>query len=345
MRGRRCSGVAMGGREISSGPLAAPTPPQQRTDRTVGLRAGRGRPAGRDRSRGRSRAAACPRTRVLAPWPGPAFPLSYGREGRGDELRLSRGAQGQARCDHRQDQARIRRQGGRAVHGRTRPTARARASSTGASFVLEDVYVHYVETAEDFEGRGRPGARAPLFAGRSAGLDAYITPYNPRDVVLAEDATAREFYTWDAESDPISGDGERPGGRGGAREARRRRLHPGAETASRRPHRAPEDAALARRGARPAPPRPRRRGGVASSGRRAADAEDGEAPGATWVRRCPRRPAGGGRRRAMAGGSSWRSDDVTALGVDLGHVELGVRPTGRGDRVLPPGGRPGADNS
>src|SRR5919201_210479 len=67
-------------------------------------------------------------------------------------------------------------------------------------FVLEDVYIHYVETAEDFEMAVDEVRDHPLFKDISKKLDEYITPYNPETWRSPKDATAREFYTWDADS-------------------------------------------------------------------------------------------------------------------------------------------------
>jgi cyclase len=68
-------------------------------------------------------------------------------------------------------------------------------------FVLEDIYVHYVETAEDFEGAVDQVRNHPLFKEISRELDVYIKPYNPETWQSPKDATAREFYTWDAETE------------------------------------------------------------------------------------------------------------------------------------------------
>lgn len=67
-------------------------------------------------------------------------------------------------------------------------------------FVLEDVYIHYVETDEDFEAAVDQVREHPLFKEISRKLDAYITPYNPETWRSPKDATAREFYSWDADS-------------------------------------------------------------------------------------------------------------------------------------------------
>ena len=68
-------------------------------------------------------------------------------------------------------------------------------------FVLEDVYVHYVELDEDFTEAVDQVRDHPLFKEISRKLDDHITPYNPETWRSPKDATAREFYTWDAEAD------------------------------------------------------------------------------------------------------------------------------------------------
>jgi cyclase len=66
-------------------------------------------------------------------------------------------------------------------------------------FILDDVYVHYVETDEDFEAAVDQIRAHPLFTEISASLDPYITPYNPETWKSPKDATAVEFYSWDAD--------------------------------------------------------------------------------------------------------------------------------------------------
>jgi cyclase len=65
-------------------------------------------------------------------------------------------------------------------------------------FVLDDVYVHYVELDEDFEQSVAEVRDHPLFKEISKRLDEHITPYNPETWRSPKDATAREFYVWDA---------------------------------------------------------------------------------------------------------------------------------------------------
>ena len=66
-------------------------------------------------------------------------------------------------------------------------------------FVLEDVYVHSVETDEDFEMAVDQVRDHPLFKEISRKLDEHITPYNPETWRSPKDATAVEFYTWDSD--------------------------------------------------------------------------------------------------------------------------------------------------
>ncbi|MBA3718193.1 MAG: TcmI family type II polyketide cyclase [Actinobacteria bacterium] len=68
-------------------------------------------------------------------------------------------------------------------------------------FVLEDVYIHYVEMDEDFTQAVDQVREHPLFKEISRKLDDYITPYNPETWQSPKDATAVEFYTWDADEE------------------------------------------------------------------------------------------------------------------------------------------------
>jgi len=67
-------------------------------------------------------------------------------------------------------------------------------------FVLDDVYIHYVETTEDFEAAVDEIREHPLFKDISTRLDEHITPYDPETWRSPKDATAWEFYSWDADS-------------------------------------------------------------------------------------------------------------------------------------------------
>ncbi len=68
-------------------------------------------------------------------------------------------------------------------------------------FVLEDVYIHYVEVEENFTESVDQVRDHPLFKEISRKLDDYITPHNPETWRSPKDATAREFYAWDADAD------------------------------------------------------------------------------------------------------------------------------------------------
>ena len=64
-------------------------------------------------------------------------------------------------------------------------------------FVLDDVYVHYVEMDDDFQEKVDEIRNHPLFQEISRRLDDHITPYNPETWQSPKDAQAREFYSWD----------------------------------------------------------------------------------------------------------------------------------------------------
>lgn len=66
-------------------------------------------------------------------------------------------------------------------------------------FVLDDLYIHLVETDDNFDGAVASVRDHPLFKEISQKLEPYIQPYNPETWRSPKDATAREFYSWDAE--------------------------------------------------------------------------------------------------------------------------------------------------
>jgi cyclase len=68
-------------------------------------------------------------------------------------------------------------------------------------WVLDDLYVHYVEVDDDFADAVDNIRDHPLFKEISASLDAYITPYDPETWRSPADAQARQFYGWDAPAD------------------------------------------------------------------------------------------------------------------------------------------------
>jgi len=64
-------------------------------------------------------------------------------------------------------------------------------------FVLDDIYIHYVELDDEFGEVVENVRDHPLFQEISRKLDAYITPYDPETWKSPKDAQAREFYSWD----------------------------------------------------------------------------------------------------------------------------------------------------
>jgi cyclase len=66
-------------------------------------------------------------------------------------------------------------------------------------FVLDDVYIHYVEIEEEFAQAVDQVRDHPLFQEISRRLDDYITPYDPETWQSPKDAQAREFYSWDSD--------------------------------------------------------------------------------------------------------------------------------------------------
>lgn len=65
-------------------------------------------------------------------------------------------------------------------------------------FILEDVYIHLVELEDSFDEKVADVRDHPLFKEISRKLDDHIVPYNPETWKSPKDATAREFYSWDA---------------------------------------------------------------------------------------------------------------------------------------------------
>ena len=64
-------------------------------------------------------------------------------------------------------------------------------------FVLEDIYIHLIETDDDFDQSVADVRDHQLFKDISKKLEPYIQPYNPQTWRSPKDATAREFYSWD----------------------------------------------------------------------------------------------------------------------------------------------------
>lgn len=65
-------------------------------------------------------------------------------------------------------------------------------------FVLQDLYVHLVETDGDVDGAVEQIRDHELFREISARLEPYIEPYDPATWRSPKDAMAVEFYRWDA---------------------------------------------------------------------------------------------------------------------------------------------------
>jgi cyclase len=64
-------------------------------------------------------------------------------------------------------------------------------------FVLDDIYIHLVETDDEFAATVDKVRDHDLFVDISRKLDPYITPYNPETWRSPKDAQAIEFYSWD----------------------------------------------------------------------------------------------------------------------------------------------------
>ena len=64
-------------------------------------------------------------------------------------------------------------------------------------WVLDDVYIHYVETDADLAEAVDAVRDHPLFREISDKLDAYIPPYDPETWKSPKDAQARQFYSWE----------------------------------------------------------------------------------------------------------------------------------------------------
>ena len=64
-------------------------------------------------------------------------------------------------------------------------------------WVLDDIYIHLVETDSDFARAVENVRDHPLFKDISRKLDAYITPYDPETWRSPKDAQARQFYSWE----------------------------------------------------------------------------------------------------------------------------------------------------
>jgi len=63
-------------------------------------------------------------------------------------------------------------------------------------YVLDDVYIHLVETDDEFASAVEGVRDHELFKDISRKLDPYIQPYNPETWRSPKDAQARQFYSW-----------------------------------------------------------------------------------------------------------------------------------------------------
>jgi cyclase len=64
-------------------------------------------------------------------------------------------------------------------------------------FVLDDIYIHLVETDDEFAEAVDKVRDHDLFKEISRSLDPYIQPYNPETWESPKDAQAHEFYSWE----------------------------------------------------------------------------------------------------------------------------------------------------
>jgi cyclase len=66
-------------------------------------------------------------------------------------------------------------------------------------WILDDVYIHYLEMDADFEEAVDEIRDHPLFKEVSRRLDEYVKPYDPETWRSPKDAQAKQFYVWEAE--------------------------------------------------------------------------------------------------------------------------------------------------
>lgn len=65
-------------------------------------------------------------------------------------------------------------------------------------WVLDDIYIHLVETDDEFDHAVDAIRDHPLFRDISKKLEDHIEPYDPETWRSPKDAMARQFYRWDA---------------------------------------------------------------------------------------------------------------------------------------------------
>ena len=69
-------------------------------------------------------------------------------------------------------------------------------------WILDDIYIHLVETDDEFDEAVSGVRDHPLFKEISRKLDPYIQPYDPETWKSPKDAMARQFYRWAPEGSP-----------------------------------------------------------------------------------------------------------------------------------------------
>ncbi len=65
-------------------------------------------------------------------------------------------------------------------------------------WVLDDIYIHLVETHDDFDSTVTNIRDHPLFQEISRKLDDHIQPYDPETWKSPKDAMAKQFYVFEA---------------------------------------------------------------------------------------------------------------------------------------------------
>jgi cyclase len=64
-------------------------------------------------------------------------------------------------------------------------------------YVIDDIYIHLVETDDEFAATVDNVRDHELFQDISRKLDPYIQPLNPETWKSPKDAQAHEFYSWE----------------------------------------------------------------------------------------------------------------------------------------------------
>jgi cyclase len=72
-------------------------------------------------------------------------------------------------------------------------------------WILDDIYIHLVETSDEFDEAVSEIRDHPLFRDISKKLEPYIQPYDPETWQSPKDAMARQFYRWDADAESRDG--------------------------------------------------------------------------------------------------------------------------------------------